>query len=49
MSYPKSGFNVILKGEVYPSADMQSVYSTTPADWANSGNKFPQFSKLGIV
>ena len=26
-----------LVGEISPSAEMQSVYSTTPADWANGG------------
>ena len=31
MSYPGH-----LLGESYPSAEMQSVYSTVPADWATS-------------
>ena len=25
---------IVVGGEFYPSAEMQSVYSTVPADWA---------------
>ena len=31
LSYPEHSF-----GESYPSAEMQSVYSTAPADWASN-------------
>ena len=34
-------------GESYPSAEMQSVYPTAPADWATNGYSVHQ-SKIGF-
>ena len=35
--------------ECYPSAEMQSVYSAAPADWATKSNGFTQFLKNSIT